>query len=77
MQTALSGRLLANGAAVSSELSAAGLVLTLPGSAPDPDVSVAALDFSGPIRITGAAAKPADSTATGTPLDPSGGTPSK
>ncbi len=72
-QAAVSGRLLANGAAVTSALSPAGLVVTLPGSAPDPDVSVAALEFAGPVRVAAAPSRAADSTAGGTPLDPSGG----
>ncbi len=37
-QPSLSGRLLAGGAAVTSAATAQGLVLTLPGTAPDPDV---------------------------------------
>jgi alpha-L-fucosidase len=52
-QAAHSGRLLAGGAAVSSTLTDQGLVVTLPGSAPDPDVSVAALEFDKPIQIAG------------------------
>jgi hypothetical protein len=53
------------------------LVLTLPGAAPDPDVSVAALEFSEPIRVVEASIRSADSSAGGTPLDPSGGMPPK
>jgi alpha-L-fucosidase len=49
-QTALSGRLLAGGAAVSTAQTPDGLVVTLPGAAPDPDVSVAALEFAEPIQ---------------------------
>ena len=52
-QAAHSGRLLAGGAAVSSTLTDQGLVVTLPGAAPDPDVSVAALEFDKPIQIAG------------------------
>ena len=74
---ARSGRMLASGAAVSSVLSPAGLVVTLPGAAPDPDVSVAALEFAEPLRVTETAVGRADSSAGGTPLDPSGGIPSK
>ncbi|MGD1031447.1 MAG: alpha-L-fucosidase [Opitutaceae bacterium] len=48
-QTVLSGRLLANGAGVTAEATEAGLVVTLPGDAPDPDVSVAALELAGPV----------------------------
>jgi alpha-L-fucosidase len=50
-QSALSGRMLANGAAVTTTMTDAGLVVTLPGSAPDPDVSVAALEFEKPIQL--------------------------
>ena len=74
---ALSGRMLATGAAVSSAASPAGLVVTFPGSAPDPDVSVAALEFSESIRVVEGAARQADATGSGTLLDPSGGNPSK
>ncbi len=47
-----SGVLLKGGAAVTAERSADGIVLQLPGSATDPDVSVARLDFPGPLTIT-------------------------
>ncbi len=46
------GRLLAGGATVASELSAEGLVVRLPSSAPDADVSVVRLDFKAPVVIT-------------------------
>jgi len=74
---ALSGKLLATGATVSSVVSPEGLVVTLPGAAPDPDVSVAALEFSAPLRVVETVVRPADSSAGGTPLDPSGGTLTK
>jgi alpha-L-fucosidase len=74
---ALSGKLLANGVAVSTSVSPAGLIVTLPGSAPDQDVSVAALEFSAPIQVIETVARTADSSSSGTPLDPSGGTPQK
>ena len=70
---ALSGKLLANGAAVSSAVSPAGLVVTLPGTAPDADVSVAALEFSAPLQVAEAVIRPVDASAGGTPLDLSGG----
>jgi alpha-L-fucosidase len=73
-QSAHSGHVLANGAAVSSTASDQGLVVTLPGSAPDADVSVAALEFDGPVIVTAALAQQAAAATTGTPLDPSGGT---
>jgi len=50
-QSAHSGRMLANGAAVTTAMIDAGLVVTLPGSAPDPDASVAALEFDQPVQI--------------------------
>ncbi|MBC7800608.1 MAG: alpha-L-fucosidase, partial [Gemmatimonadaceae bacterium] len=73
-QTPLSGRLLAGGAQVTATVSPEGLVLTLPGAAPDPDVSVAALEFAGPIRVSAPPAKPTELMEGGTPVDPSGGT---
>ena len=66
-----SGRLLANGASVSARATAAGLEVTLPGSAPDTDVSVAALEFPAKIEIDGNAPLPTDSGASGTLADPS------
>jgi alpha-L-fucosidase len=74
-QSPRSGKLLGNGAAVSSVPSADGLVLTLPGAAPDPDVSVVALEFAGPLQI--AAPANVDTGPAGTPLDPSGGKPAQ
>jgi alpha-L-fucosidase len=74
-QPALSGKLLANGAAVSSQLSPDGLVLTLPGAAPDPDISVAALEFSSPVQVVETVSSAADSSASGTPLDPANSAP--
>jgi hypothetical protein len=62
--------MLAGGAAVTSSVAADGLVVTLPGSAPDPDVSVAAIEFDKPIDIT-ATPLPADTGASGTLADPS------
>ncbi len=46
------GKLLANGAAVTTQQTADGVVVQLPGTAPDPDASVARLDFPGTIAIT-------------------------
>jgi alpha-L-fucosidase len=76
-QAPLSGRLLANQATVTSVVTDAGLVVTLPGTAPDPDVSVAALDFSAPVQTADAASLPTDTGASGTLADPSGRTPPK
>lgn len=72
-QAPRSGRLLAGGAAVATAVTAEGLVVTLPGRAPDPDVSVAALEFAGPIEIAEATIAPSAEGASGTPVDPSGG----
>lgn len=47
-----SGRMLANGAAVTAESSADGVLVHLPGKATDPDASVVKLEFSGPLTIT-------------------------
>jgi len=56
---------------------ARGLVVTLPGAAPDADVSVAALEFAGPLE--GANARPLlkDTGASGTLADPSKSPPSR
>jgi alpha-L-fucosidase len=70
-QAARSGRLLAGGATVTSTVTPEGLVVTLPGSAPDPDVSVAALEFDRPVEVMGAAPLPTDTGASGTLADPS------
>ena len=69
--SALSGKLLANGAAVSSALSPGGLVVTLPGAAPDPDVSVAVLEFAGPVEFAAEASVARDVSSSGTLADPS------
>jgi hypothetical protein len=47
------------------------LAVTLPGSAPDPDVSVVALEFAGPIEVMNAAPWPTETGASGTLADPS------
>jgi len=72
-QAARSGRLLAGGAAVTSTVSKEGLVVTLPGSAPDPDASVAALEFDSPAQVVVTSVVQSGPATTGTPLDPSGG----
>jgi alpha-L-fucosidase len=69
-----SGRLLANGVAVTTSVTSAGLIVTLPGAAPDPDVSVVALELAGPLRVTNVAAPPMENGGAGTPSDPSGAT---
>jgi alpha-L-fucosidase len=70
-QTARSGRMLAGGAAVTSKVTPEGLVVALSGTAPDPDVSVAALEFDRPVEVVGAAPLPTDTGASGTLADPS------
>jgi hypothetical protein len=62
--------MLADGAAVVTQVTAEGLLVTLPGSAPDPNVSVAALEFAGSVEIHNAAPLPADTGASGTLADP-------
>jgi hypothetical protein len=47
--------MLAGGAKVSSVVTDEGLVVTLPGSAPDPDASVAALKFDQPVLLVSSA----------------------
>jgi len=51
-QNPLSGLVLASGTAVKSETSPEGLVVSLPGSAPDADVSIVRLDFENPVVVT-------------------------
>ncbi|MEO6003483.1 MAG: alpha-L-fucosidase [Opitutus sp.] len=70
-QTPRSGRLLANGARVTATVTPAGLVVTLPGTAPDADVSVAALEFTAPVLVEGGDPLPQDIGASGTLADPS------
>jgi alpha-L-fucosidase len=76
-QVARAGRLLAGGAPVASSLTADGLVVTLPGAAPDPDVSVAALEFAAPLEITGESPLTHDTGASGTLADPSKSPPAQ
>ena len=51
-----SGQMLKTKEAVKSEATPDGLVVTLPGAATDPIISVVALDFTGPLTITQLAA---------------------
>ncbi len=69
-QTPRSGRLLAGGAPVTATATPEGLVVTLPGAAPDADVSVAALEFDGKVEVAGAGPLPVDAGASGTLADP-------
>jgi len=69
-QPAISCRLLAGGEAVTSVNTAEGLVITLPGTAPDPDVSVVAVEFADPIRIEVTAVNSIQPGTSGTPADP-------
>jgi alpha-L-fucosidase len=75
IQPARSGRLLATGVAVGSKVTNAGLVVRLPGAAPDSDVSVAALEFDGPVEVANIITSPMNNGGAGTPSDPSGATP--
>ncbi len=70
-QAPRSGRLLANGTVVTAMVTADGLLVTLPGVAPDPDVSVAALEFAAPVVVEGGTPLPQDLGASGTLADPS------
>ena len=76
-QAAVSGRMLAGGAAVTSTVTSEGLVVTLPGAAPDPDVSVAALEFAESVEVANAQPLPKDTGASGTLADPSKSPPSQ
>ena len=71
MQPAVRGRMLADGAAVNSTATPAGLVVTLPGVVRDPDVSVVALEFAAPVEVVGAPPMPKDLGASGTLANPS------
>jgi alpha-L-fucosidase len=71
-QTPVSGRLLAGGAAVTFAPSADGLVVTVPGSAPDADASVVALEFSEPVMIAPVASHGMEAGSSGTPVNPNG-----
>jgi alpha-L-fucosidase len=73
-QSPLSGRLLSSGATVTTVMTDAGLIVTLPGAAPDADASVAALEFSGPVQATIQAKTPMENSGSGTLADPSGAT---
>ena len=64
-------RLLASGAAVTATVTADNLILTLPGDAPDPDVSIAVIEFYGPVEIAGEVPMATDTGASGTLADPS------
>ncbi|MEI6178418.1 MAG: alpha-L-fucosidase [Verrucomicrobiota bacterium] len=48
----ISGKVMKTGASVTAESSAEGVVVTLPGKATDPNISVVALEFQGPLTIT-------------------------
>jgi alpha-L-fucosidase len=74
-QAARSGRILAGGQTLTATMTDAGLTVTLPGTATDADVSVAALEFAAPVLVSNAAASPMDNSGAGTLSDPSGGTP--
>lgn len=51
-QSPVSGQMLVGGVAVKTTSSPEGLVVDLPGAAPDPDVSVVRLDFDKPVVVT-------------------------
>ncbi|MEO7412033.1 MAG: alpha-L-fucosidase [Opitutaceae bacterium] len=73
-----SGRLLAGNATVSTAVTPQGIVVTLPlSSAPDPDVSIVALEFDQPVVVANAAPLPVDIGASGTLADPSKSPPAK
>ena len=74
-QTPRSGRLLANGATVTTTLTPAGLVVSLPGAAPDADVSVAVLEFDRPVEVSNATPLPTETGASGTLIDPGKSSP--
>ncbi len=64
-----SARVLASGAAAAIAVAGDSLLVTLPGAAPDPDVSVVVLEFDGPVQVDGGEL-PHDLGASGTLADP-------
>jgi len=69
-QAPRSVRVLASGAAATAAVAGDSLIVALPGAAPDPDVSVVALEFDGPVAVDGGEL-PHDLGASGTLADPS------
>ena len=69
-QAPRSARVLASGAAATVAVAGDSLLVTLPGDAPDPDVSVVVLEFDGPVKVDGGEL-PHDLGASGTLADPS------
>ena len=76
-QAPRSGRLLATGAAVTASVTPQGILVTLPGAAPDPGISVVALEFAQPVRVLHAAPLANENGASGTLADPSKSPPAK
>jgi alpha-L-fucosidase len=76
-QTPRGAHLLAGGGGITSTVTSEGIVVKLPGSAPDPDVSVAALEFAKPVEVMNAAALPTENGASGTLADPSKSPPTQ
>ena len=72
-----SGRLLATGITVTASVTPQGIVVSLPGAAPDPDVSVVALEFAQPVIVLNAERLPTETGASGTLVDPSKSPPAK
>ena len=52
-QLPTSGKMLVSGLAVTARSTPEGIAVRLPGSAPDPDVSVVRLEFAKPLEVTG------------------------
>lgn len=73
VQAPRSGRLLENGKELATLVTPRGLEVALPGSAPDAEVSVVALEFDGPLQGMDTSPALPDTGASGTLADPSGG----
>ncbi len=69
-QVPAAARMLAGGAKLQTSVTPQGVIIAVPTSAPDADVSVIALDFSRPVVVKDAAALPKDVGASGTLFEP-------
>jgi alpha-L-fucosidase len=52
-QLPTSGKILVSGLPITARVTSEGIAIKLPGSAPDPDVSVVKLEFTKPLEVTG------------------------
>ena len=76
-QAPRAARLLANSEKVAATVTPEGILLSLPAAAPDPDVSIVALEFDHPVVVANAAPLATETGASGTLVDPSKSPPAK